>query len=614
LGEAVKGILPAFMTTLILVGAMIVAVNVTPVRAAGTIYIRADGRVEPDTAPILTVDNVTYTFTDHLYDGIVVERDDIVVDGAGYAVQGPGIGTGMHLAGRSNVTIRNMEVNAFERGIELEDSSYNTIVATNVTGNEYGIVLYDSSSYNTLRQNAASGNSYNLGLFTAVACGYVQDIDASNTVNGKPVYYWTDKHDMTVPPDAGYVVLVNCTRITVANLTLTHNMQGIATAFTTHSTIANNTLLNNFDGIRLDHASNNNVIAGNTITAATCYGIRLFYDPSASAMSTTNEAPSGYGTLLDGPACHNLICGNTIMNSETGIRLDYSTNSTVTANTVARNPDGIGLYASTGNTISGNTVTNSVYGIWFYGSYDNWIYHNNFIDNTLQVYPSFYLNRWDAGYPEGGNYWSPDYHGTDIYHGAYQNETGSDGLGDDPFGDDTYPLMKPYPWGPHDLGVTSLNASKTVVGQGNPLQITLMVFNYGATNEHFNATVYANTTLIHMFENVPLAGRDLTTLTFTWNPTSVAKGTYILKAEVSAVADEPDTADNTMPDGWVFVTIPGDVDGNREVNIFDIAEMASGYGVEYPDPHYSPESDIDGDLDIDLFDVVAAAVHYGDNW
>jgi hypothetical protein len=39
-------------------------------------------------------------------------------------------------------------------------------------------------------------------------------------------------------------------------------------------------------------------------------------------------------------------------------------------------------------------------------------FHNNFVDNTIQVYifnPNYgdiYGNIWDDGYPSGGNYWS----------------------------------------------------------------------------------------------------------------------------------------------------------------------------------------------------------------
>jgi hypothetical protein len=56
---------------------------------------------------------------------------------------------------------------------------------------------------------------------------------------------------------------------------------------------------------------------------------------------------------------------------------------------------------------------------------------------------------WDNGYRSGGNYWS-DYNGTDSYKGQYQNETGSDGIGDTPYvidanNTDNYPLMFPWP-------------------------------------------------------------------------------------------------------------------------------------------------------------------------
>jgi len=56
-------------------------------------------------------------------------------------------------------------------------------------------------------------------------------------------------------------------------------------------------------------------------------------------------------------------------------------------------------------------------------------------------------NVWDDGYPSGGNYWS-NYNGTDSYSGVYQNQAGSDGIGDIPYlipedTQDNYPLMTP---------------------------------------------------------------------------------------------------------------------------------------------------------------------------
>jgi PKD repeat protein len=58
------------------------------------------------------------------------------------------------------------------------------------------------------------------------------------------------------------------------------------------------------------------------------------------------------------------------------------------------------------------------------------------------------VNVWDDGYPSGGNYWS-GYAGVDLYSGPYQNQTGSDGIGDTPYvvgvnNQDHYPLTIPY--------------------------------------------------------------------------------------------------------------------------------------------------------------------------
>jgi len=118
-----------------------------------TTYIRADGSIDPPTAPISTVDNVTYTLTDNIArnlpngsSAIVIQRDNIIIDGAGYTLQGTIVpdskSKGIELTERSNVTIKNMKITAFWDGIWLYSSSNNSVSGNNITANNgEGILL-----------------------------------------------------------------------------------------------------------------------------------------------------------------------------------------------------------------------------------------------------------------------------------------------------------------------------------------------------------------------------------------------------------------------------------------------------------------------------------------
>jgi hypothetical protein len=68
---------------------------------------------------------------------------------------------------------------------------------------------------------------------------------------------------------------------------------------------------------------------------------------------------------------------------------------------------------------------------------------------------------------------------------------------------------------------------------------------------------------------------------------------------------------NNLTDGWIVITILGDVDGDFDVDIYDIVSICVGYGSKKGDPKYAPNYDIDCDGDIDIYDVVTACTNYG---
>jgi len=145
------------MLALLLISMVTLAFNIQTAKASGTVIIMADGSVDPPTAPIQR-DGDVYSFTDNIYDSIVVQRDNIVVDGAGFAVQGAGSGIGIDLSMRSNVTIKNMEIKAFDIGLYLWFTTNNSsITANKITNTLYGISLSCSFSTN-ISENDITNN------------------------------------------------------------------------------------------------------------------------------------------------------------------------------------------------------------------------------------------------------------------------------------------------------------------------------------------------------------------------------------------------------------------------------------------------------------------------
>ena len=317
----------------------------------------------------------------------------------------------------------------------------------------------------------------------------------------------------------GTVIILCTNNVRMDGFTVQNGYYGIYLN-SSKGTITRNTIKNNFFGIYLSHSNDNNLSediiennyygiyswgsSNNTISKNILYdnghGIDLWEDSSNIIIKNVAKNNGAYGIY----AYHshmNIISENTFNNSWYGISLDRSNGNKVISNVVANNADGIFVYDSRNNivrrnmivdnriwlngrgvliggyltsehyynnTICGNTIRNNRFGIQLYQYADhNWICHNNFIDNQIQADIDEFTsnNIWDNGYPSGGNYWS-DYNGMDLYLGPYQNETGSDGIGDtayvvDAYNVDHYPFMNPYVAPTYALIITTTSGGTT---------------------------------------------------------------------------------------------------------------------------------------------------------
>lgn len=152
-----------------LLGLVISSFKIQNAKASGIIYIMADGRIDPSDVPISSADNITYTFTGNVNNAIVVERNNIIVDGDGHTLEGNKSGYGIDISYRTNVTIKNMNIKAFFNGIYLSRSTYNSIIGNNITINIMsGIRLFRLSYYNIICRNNITKNANGIGLVDSV--------------------------------------------------------------------------------------------------------------------------------------------------------------------------------------------------------------------------------------------------------------------------------------------------------------------------------------------------------------------------------------------------------------------------------------------------------------
>ena len=172
---------------------------------------------------------------------------------------------------------------------------------------------------------------------------------------------------------------------------------------------------------------------------------------------------------------------------------------------------------------------------------------------------------------------------------------------------------------PHDIAVTNITLGKTAIGQGYAGNINVTIENQGNYAETFNVSVYASLAEIATIKNVTLTNGMSTIITFTWNTSGFSKGNYTISASASPVQGETDTTDNNSTDGWIVVTIPGDVGGDFEnghydVDLYDAVKLLACYGARQGDSNYDPNCDIDNSGQVFLFDAVILLSHYGEKY
>jgi parallel beta-helix repeat protein len=171
------------------------AFSVQTVKAGGTIYIKADGSISPPEAPVSSLDSVTYILVGNVTDSVVIERNNIVIHGAGYTVEGDGTGNGFSLHDIVNVTIKNTRIEGCIDGIQLFNSSDNIITGNSIVGNSYEAIGLYYSSDNNITGNSITNNQIGIAFYDSSNNSIGQNTFVNNTYQAyteSSVNLWDD--------------------------------------------------------------------------------------------------------------------------------------------------------------------------------------------------------------------------------------------------------------------------------------------------------------------------------------------------------------------------------------------------------------------------------------
>jgi parallel beta-helix repeat protein len=477
----------------------------------------------------------------------------------------------------NNITNNTANANIFD-GIYILYSSNNNI--TNNTVNSSGICL-GSSPNNILNSNVMVNNG--LFIYGGRLSDFIQTINTSNTVNGKPIYYWKNRTGGIIPHGAGEVIVVNSTEVTISGQNVSTGSVGICLAYSSRCEVEDNTANSNTKGIYLSHSSYNNII--NNTANSNCDGIFLMDSLYNNITNNTANANS-HGVYIR-YSLYNNITNNTASNNGYGIRLDRSSNNKLTnSNVNSNNYYGILLSYSNNNNLTNNIASNNRLfgGIYVEGSSNNLIFHNNLVDNNNNAYDSNPANNdWHHPVLLEGNYWS-DYTGVDDGSGTGKHAIAGDGIGDTDIPHpganyDNYPFMKESGWLIQaDLEITgtwicwpdscTICYNVTNIGTGTAPachNTALYVDGVAVTHDHVPVDLAPNASFIGWFDD------------YTWRYTPPSDNITVC-ADNNETIDELDETNNCVTNIWMC----GDVNCDGKVTMSDVRKMFN----RYLDPNY----------------------------
>lgn len=195
---------------------------------------------------------------------IIIERDNIVLNGAGFTLQGSGNfienQTAISLTKRTNDTIENLNITGFNIGIALFNSSKCTINDNKIYNNNNNGIFLNNSYNNWIKQNDIETT----GLRTVALYYSSSNIVSENTIInnfGTGIYVYGETFNLTFSTGTNNVISGN----TFRNNSINYSGENDIVIGSSYNTVIGNNITNS-SGILLTNFASDNLFSKNRIS------------------------------------------------------------------------------------------------------------------------------------------------------------------------------------------------------------------------------------------------------------------------------------------------------------------------------------------------------------
>ncbi len=275
-----------------------------------------------------------------------VGLDGVKIEGDGHSISGNGRGNGVESIDKTTVRIQNIAISGFSRGILLEEGSHATLTNATLTGNIYGIEMKNTMN-NTVCGNTITGNSQ-AGIYMDSRC-------AMNSLNNNVVcpngVYDISDHGINSggddtcddPDNWNDDGETGCTHTCFAC-----SCHGASADFVCGDTITESCTLDcnlNAAGDCFSVAQDGITIDGDGYRITGNGSGVAFHLTGRTGVTIKNASVGEFSTgiLMDGLSHGNTIMENEICGNVHGVRLENSSQNTISENEIAFNQQA-GIY------------------------------------------------------------------------------------------------------------------------------------------------------------------------------------------------------------------------------------------------------------------------------